>query len=366
MKISAVIQLLEQLAPPSLQESYDNSGTICGDVDVDITGALLSLDCIESVVNEAIDKNCNMVIAHHPIVFSGLKSITGKNYVERTILKAIKNDIVIYAIHTNLDNVFDGVNKMIARQLKLEDLQILAPKSGLLKKLNTFVPTDQLDQVRQALFDAGAGHIGNYDHCSFQVEGKGTFRALAGSKPYVGNVGHEHSEKEAQLEVIFNEYQQNEIIRTLSQSHPYETVAYDIHSLDNKHQEVGSGMIGKLSKPMEEQEFLRFVSSSFNTSVIRHTALRGKPVQTIAFCGGSGSFLLKKSIQNQADIFITGDFKYHEFFDADENIVVLDIGHFESEQFTPQLIHEYLEEKNVTFAVLLSQVKTNPVHYFIQ
>ncbi|MCO4806648.1 MAG: Nif3-like dinuclear metal center hexameric protein [Flavobacteriales bacterium] len=366
MKISAAIQLLEQLAPPSLQESYDNSGTLCGDVNAEITGALLSLDCIESVVEEAINRNCNMIIAHHPILFTGLKSITGKNYVERTLLKAIKNDIVIYAIHTNLDNVFDGVNKMIARQLKLEDLRILAPKSGLIKKLNTFVPIDKLDKVRQALFDAGAGHIGNYDHCSFQVEGSGTFRALEGSNPYVGNVGVEHSEKEAQLEVIFSDYQQNAIIQALGQNHPYETVAYDIHSLDNKHQEVGSGMIGSLSEPMDEKEFLRFVSSSFASPVIRHTKLRGKAIQNVALCGGSGSFLLNQAMQNQADAFITGDFKYHEFFDADQNIVVLDIGHFESEQFTPQLILEYLEEKNVTFAVLLSQVKTNPVHYFIQ
>jgi dinuclear metal center YbgI/SA1388 family protein len=365
MKIAEVIDLLEQLAPPLMQEDYDNSQLICGDANDDVTGALFALDCIELVLDEAIEKGCNLIVAHHPIVFTGLKSLTGETYVERIVIKAIKSNISIYAIHTNLDNVFDGVNQKFAQKLDLINTKILAPTKGQLCKLATFVPTNYLEQVKTALFKSGAGQIGQYDHCSFTVKGTGTFRASKGSNPFVGKLEEDHLEEEIKLEVIFSEHLTSEVIRSLIEAHPYEEVAYDLIRLANTHPQIGSGMIGHLASPMNATDFLNHVAKRMKTQVIRHTELLDRPINRVAICGGSGHFLLSTAIAKRADVFISSDFKYHNFFDADKKIVIMDIGHFESEQFTPELLVEYLRSKNVTFAVLLSEVNTNPVHYFI-
>ncbi len=364
MKLNEIISQLEQLAPPALQESYDNARLITGYPNMTITGVLTTLDCTEDVVEEALSKNCNLIVAHHPIIFGGLKSLTGKNYVERTVIKAIKNDVAIYAIHTNLDNVWQGVNRRIGDRLGIENIEILAPKKETLQKLFTFVPSAQLEEVRQALFEAGAGHIGDYDQCSFGQEGTGTFRGLEGTQPFTGTPGQLHSEKETKLEVVYPSFLKSRVIRSLMKAHPYEEVAYDIVNLANEHQRVGSGMIGTLKQPMPEREFLNHVAKHMKVTSIRHTPLLEKPIETVAWCGGAGSFLRGIAMARGADVFITGDFKYHEFFDADGKMVILDIGHFESEQFTPDLLAEFLLEKFPTFAVLLSEVKTNPVHYF--
>lgn len=365
MKLQEIIKALEQWAPPSLQESYDNAQLITGSPEMVITKALATLDCIEEVVDEAIERGCNLIIAHHPIVFSGLKSLTGKNYIERTVIKAIKHDIAIYAIHTNLDNVSSGVNAMIGRKLGLENLQTLVPKKNLIKKLFTYVPTDYQEEVRTALFEAGAGKIGLYEECSFNTNGTGTFKPKAGANPFSGEVGVRKAEQEVKLEVIFESYRLSDILKALHKSHPYEEVAYEVLNLDNQHQSIGSGMIGSLVEPKEEKAFLAHVAKVMKCSVIKHTALLSKKIETVAYCGGAGQFLLKNALAAKADVFITGDFKYHEFFDAEKSIVILDIGHFESEQYTGELIIDYLHEKFPTFAVLLSEVKTNPVHYFI-
>lgn len=365
MKLIEIIKVLEHWAPSSLQESYDNAQLITGNPQMTITKAIATLDCIESVVDEAIEKGCNLIIAHHPIVFSGLKSLTGKNYIERTVIKAIKNDIAIYAIHTNLDNVSTGVNAMIGKKLGLNNLQTLAPKIGLIKMLVTYVPKDHQEKVRTALFEAGAGNIGLYEECSFNTDGIGTFKAKSGAQPFSGEIGIRKEEQEVKLEIIFESYKLSSVLSALHNSHPYEEVAYEVLSLDNQHQNIGSGMIGTLSEAMSEKDFLAHVAKVMNCKVIRHTALLNKDVKRIAYCGGAGQFLLKNAIAAKADVFITGDFKYHEFFDAEQSIVILDIGHFESEQYTSELIIDYLHEIFPTFAVLLSEVKTNPVHYFI-
>lgn len=364
MKLTDILKQLETWAPPSLQEGYDNARLITGDPRMEITSALATLDCTEKVVDEAIQRNCNLIIAHHPIVFGSLKSLTGKNYVERTVIKAIKNDIAIYAIHTNLDNVSSGVNAKIGERLQLKNLEILAPKSETLSKLFTFAPLDHADAVRQALFEAGAGNIGDYDHCSFNQNGTGTFRGSDSTNPFVGEKGEEHHEDETKIEVVFPRHLQSQVIQALIKSHPYEEVAYDVIHLANVHPGIGSGMTGELEPEMNEEDFLRHVAKCMNIKVIKHTSFRNKSVRKVAFCGGAGSFLLNKAKSSKADVFITGDFKYHEFFDADNAILVLDIGHFESEQFTPELIKDFLDEKFPTFAVLLSEVNTNPVHYF--
>lgn len=363
MKIKTIIKYLETVAPTAYQESYDNAGLIVGNSNAKVTGVIFCLDSTEAVVEEAIAKGCNLIIAHHPIVFSGLKRFNGKNYIERVVMKAIKHDIAIYAAHTNLDSVKTGVNAKICDKLGLVNTQILAPKKGILKKLYTFVPTANGDSVRNALFEAGAGHIGNYEETSFNLIGAGTFKAGAGANPHVGSVGQRHYEAEVKIEVVFPAYKEGGIIAALKANHPYEEVAYDIITLDNQHNDVGAGMIGTLKEAMAERDFLLLIKDKMETPVIRHTALLGKPIQRVAVCGGAGSFLLNHAIRQQADIFITGDYKYHQFFDADNQIVIADIGHYESEQFTIELFYELITKKFSNFAAYLTEVNTNPVNY---
>ncbi len=364
MKINDVILLLESIAHPSLQEPYDNAGLLTGSSMWECSGIICSLDATEEVVEEAIQKKCNLIVAHHPILFSGLKKINGKNYVERTIIKAIKQDIAIYAIHTNLDNVLEGVNGKMAAKLGLQNCSILAEKEGTLKKLFTFAPLEKAAAVRDAIFAAGGGHIGNYSECSFNTEGTGTFTAGEGADPYVGKQGKRHEEKELKVEVIFPSFLENKIITALKSAHPYEEVAYDVVLLTNKHQQIGSGLIGELPAAISEKDLLARIREVFGCPVVRHTALAGRPVKKIALCGGAGNFLISKALAAGAEAYITADLKYHEFFDAEDKLLLLDIGHYESEQFTIDLLHGVLAEKFPTFAVLKTGVKTNPVHYF--
>jgi dinuclear metal center YbgI/SA1388 family protein len=365
MKLSELTNYLESLAPLSYQEDYDNAGLIVGRHDREIYQALISLDCTEAVLDEAIANNCQVVISHHPIVFKGLKKFNGKSYVERVVEKAIKNNIALYAIHTNLDNVTGGVNARICQTLGLVNCRILSPKQNLLKKLVTYVPVNQAEQVRNALFKAGAGNIGNYSECSFNAEGTGTFKPGEDADPYVGEPGLRHHEPEVRVETIYPANLESKVLMALFLSHPYEDVAYDLFTLTNQHQQVGSGMIGELEAPLDELSFLQHIKDTMDAAVIRHTALTGRSVKKVAVCGGSGGFLLKQAIAAGADFFITADYKYHEFFDADGKLVITDIGHFESEQFTQQLLYEIIQKKFANFAVRLTEINTNPVKYYI-
>lgn len=366
MKIAEIISFLEAVAHPSLQEHYDNAGLITGNASWECKGIIISLDATEEVVKEAIDKKYNLVIAHHPIIFSGLKKINGKNYVEQTVITAIKNDIAIYAIHTSLDNIMGGVSHKMATMLGLQNISILAQKENSLKKLFTFAPIDKAGQVRNAIFRAGGGHIGNYSECSFNAEGIGTFKAEKGTDPYVGEVGRQHQEKEVKIEVTFPSFLEHTIVAAMKSAHPYEEVAYDIVNLSNTNQSIGAGVIGELPETIEEKVFLSRVKEVFKVPVIRHTRLLEKPIKKIALCGGAGSFLIPKAIAAGADVYITADVKYHEFFDANNRILIADIGHFESEQFTIDLLHEILLQKFPTFAILKTEVETNPVRYFVK
>lgn len=364
MKIKDITNYIEQIAPLSYQESYDNSGLIVGDTQKEVKNILLCLDSIESVIDEAIEKKCELIISHHPIVFSGLKKLNGKNYIERVIIKAIKNDIAIYACHTNLDNVFNqGVNQKIAQKIGLVNTKILAPKKGLLKKLVTFVPQKQQKHVRETLFNAGAGNISNYDQCSFNTLGEGTFRAGNEANPFVGEKGKQHKEQEVKVEVIFSSYMENKILAALKSAHPYEEVAYDVIELTNTHNFVGAGIIGELKEPIKTIDFLKSLKNTMNTSCVRYTNPHKQEVKTIAICGGSGSFLLNDALAQQADVFITGDYKYHQFFDAENKITIADIGHYESEQFTVELFQEMLEKQFETLKFVKTTVNTNPVNY---
>lgn len=363
MIIKDILEALEKWAPPAYQESYDNSGLLVGNKQNSATGVLVSLDCTEDVVDEAIQQGCNLIVSHHPIVFSGLKSITGKNYIERTVIKAIKNDIALYAIHTNLDHVHNGVNRKIADKLELEGVRILSPKKDTLSKYVVFAPNNDAEKIRMAIFAAGGGHIGEYAACSYNVEGMGTFKASEKSNPHVGKKGQIHYEGETRIEVIVPTHMINKVHQAVLGVHPYEEVAYDVYALSNSNQQIGSGMVGELKQAMPYEEFLRFLKSNMKTACVRYTKLNKKEVKRIAVCGGAGSFLLKEAMQTGADVLVTSDFKYHQFFDGEGKIGIADIGHYESEQFTKDLIADFLSENFSTFAVRLSEVNTNPVHY---
>lgn len=364
MLLKEITGYLESIAPLGLQESYDNSGLLVGDPQMEVKKAIISLDCTEEVIDEAISEGADLIISHHPIVFTGLKKLNGKNYIERTVIKAIKNDIAIYAIHTNLDNVIEGVNAKIAEKLGLEELRILSPRSLVLRKLITFCPNAEAGKVRDALFRAGAGSIGGYDECSFNVEGYGTFRAGENTNAYVGEKGIRHQEPETRIEVVFQNHLETKVIQALLSNHPYEEVAYDILNLENNFSGVGSGVVGTLKEEMDTDSFLGFVKEKMNARVIRHTRKLPGKIKKVALCGGSGSFLLKEAIGSGAQAFITADYKYHQFFDAEGKILITDIGHYETEQFTMDLLLEIIQKKFPTFALRLTKCNTNPVFYF--
>lgn len=365
MLIADIIRVLETKAPPALQEGYDNAGLLTGRANWECSGILCTLDATEAVIGEAKERGCNLVVAHHPIIFSGLKKLNGNNYVEKTVIAAIKNDIAIYAIHTNLDNITEGVNDRIADRLGLQNRRILAPKNGQLMKLYTFVPHAQADAVRDALFAAGAGHIGEYSEVSYHTEGTGTFKGSEKTNPFVGKPGTRHEEKEIKIEVILPVWLQQQVQKALVAAHPYEEVAYDFVALSNDNQQIGSGLLGDLPEDLDETGFLYMLQTSFELSVIKHTPLLGKKIRKVAVCGGAGSFLCSKALAAGADVYVTSDIKYHEFFDANDRLLLADIGHWESEQFTTDLLVELLQAKFPTFAVLKSGVNTNPVHYFL-
>ena len=363
--IKEVIKVLEDLAPPGYQESYDNAGLLTGSPVWECTGIICTLDATENVIAEAITKGCNLVVAHHPIIFSGLKRITGKNYIERTIIAAIKNDIAIYAIHTNLDNLLTGVNGKMADKLGLINRKVLLKKENNLMKLAVFAPEENADIIREAIFKAGGGEIGKYSECGFSIKGTGTFKPGEGTSPYIGKIGKRETGVEEKIEVILPVYKKEKVVEAMLKAHPYEEVAYDLVPLTNHNQEVGSGLWGNLPEPMDEKAFLQMIKDTFKLQVIKHTPLTGNRVKTVALCGGAGSFLIKNALGARADFYITSDIKYHEFFDAENKMVIADIGHYESEQFTADLLHDVLHTNFPTFAVLKSGVRTNPVHYFI-
>jgi dinuclear metal center YbgI/SA1388 family protein len=366
MYISDIIGHLELLAPSAYQEHYDNTGLLTGSGQWECTGVLTTLDATEEIVLEAAARGCNLVVAHHPIIFQGLKKITGRNYVERAVIAAIKNDIGIYAVHTNLDNVMaGGVNGRIADQLGLVGRRALAPRESTLLKLYCFVPVGHVEAVRAAVFGAGAGHIGGYSECSFGVEGLGTFKGGEGTQPFVGQPGTRHTEAEVRLEVILPVHLSRAVTEAMIAAHPYEEVAYDLVPLVNVHNGIGAGLVGELEEAMEEEAFLERLCGVFRVPVVRHTPLTGRSVKRVAVCGGAGSFLISNALSADVHFYITSDVKYHEFFDANGRLVIADVGHFESEQFTVDLLVDVLRGKFSNFAVLKSDTRTNPVHYHV-
>jgi dinuclear metal center YbgI/SA1388 family protein len=371
MKLKDVMQILEEIAPRSYSEDFDNTGLLVGNSDMDVTGVLVTLDTLESVIDEAISNQCNLIVSFHPIIFSGLKSITGKSYVERVVMKALRNDIAIFAIHTALDNAWNGVNAKICAKLGLTKRSILIPQTGTIKKLVTYVPLAQADTVRSALFAAGAGTIGNYSNCSFNTTGTGSFNPNEAANPAVGEKGKTHFEEEMRIEITFEKHKQGAVLDALFNAHSYEEVAYEVTTLDNKNQHIGMGMVGELTEALSEKEFLKLLKDTFGTSCIKHSQFLNRNVKRIAVLGGSGSFAIDAAKQAGADAFVTSDLKYHDFFKSERQILLADIGHYESEQFTKELIVNALTKKFTNFApalppgrVVLSEINTNPITYF--
>lgn len=352
------------MAPLAYAEDFDNVGLLVGNPDADVTGILVSHDAIESVIDEAIARKCNLVVCFHPILFSGLKKITGANYVERAVVKAIRNDIAIYSVHTALDNHKNGVNKIFCDALGLANTKILIPKKDFIHKLVTFAPIENAPKVREALFAAGAGNIGNYDRCSFNSSGTGTYRGNEHSNPEIGQRLEFVQADEVKIEVTFEKHLKSQILKALFESHVYEEVAYEIYALKNEHQNIGLGMIGELEMPRSERDFLQLVKDAMQADGIRHSDYRNKNVKKVAVLGGSGSFAIEAAKRAGADAFVTSDLKYHQFFEAEDSMMLLDIGHFESERFTKNYIVDFLKEKIPNFAIILSEVNTNPVKYF--
>ncbi len=361
MKISEIIDSFEKIAPSVLQESYDNSGLIIGNHNNEISGVLLSLDVNENVIEEAINNHCNLIVCHHPIIFKGVKRLNGNNNTERCIIKAIENKINIYACHTNLDNVLlGGVNEKISQKIGLTNLKPLTYKEGLINKMAVFVPENDLEKVKKAVFEAGAGHIGFYSECNFTSQGIGEFKANIGANPTLGKINQIEKMKEVKLEFIVPQYSVSQVIKAIYQSHPYEEPAFDVFKIENKHFNIGSGAIGNLNQKMSKNDFLNHLKSQFNLEVIKYTGNK-EYVETVAICGGSGSFLISNASKYKVDAFVTADVKYHDFFDAPQDLLYCDIGHYESEIFTLEIFYEIIQEKKPNFAVVFCKSNTNPV-----
>lgn len=364
MKIKEIAQLIEQIAPPVYQESYDNCGLITGDSETEVSSILLALDTTEEVIEEAIAKGCNLIVAHHPIIFKGLKKLNGKNYVERAIIKAIKNDIAIYAAHTNLDNVLqNGVNQKFAKKLGISNLSILMPKDDLLAKFFVYVPDSHVDILKNAMFEAGAGKIAEYSECSFVVDGIGTYKPSENANPYVGKSNKRAEVSEKKIEVLLPMHMVNSVIRAAKLVHPYEEMAYEVVALKNAHQEVGSGVVGEFEEAMSYRDFLKHLKDKFNLEVVKHSKWE-KSIKTVAVCGGVGSFLIHQAAAAKVDAYITSDVKYHEFFDVENRYMLCDIGHFESEISTLDIFYEIITEKFPNFAVIFCSITTNPIQYY--
>jgi dinuclear metal center YbgI/SA1388 family protein len=363
MIIKDVINYLEELAPLAYAEDFDNVGLLVGNKNTELTGVLVTLDTLEAVVDEAIEKKCNLIVSFHPIIFKGLKKLNGNNYVERVVIKAIQHNIAIFAIHTALDNALQGVNAIICDTLELKNKKILLPQKGTIKKLTTYVPESEAEKLRKALFNSGAGTIGNYANCSFNVDGIGTYKGNASSNPTIGKKGELHKEKETQISITFEKHLESKILNTLFEHHPYEEVAFEVTTLENYNQNIGIGMVGELQNSMNTTDFLNLVKLKMKTSCIKHSKIIKKSIKKIAVLGGSGSFAIAAAKSMNADVFITSDLKYHDFFSAENQIILADIGHYESEQFTKSFLADYLSKKIANFAIVLSTTNTNPVKY---
>lgn len=364
MKLKDLTSYLESAVPLPFQESYDNSGLQVGSPEKEISSAMISLDVTEEVIDEAIADKCDLVVSHHPLIFNGIKSLTGKSFTERIIYKAVKSDIAVYSAHTNLDIFNNGVSRKMAEKIGLEEITVLSPSQNKLLKLVTYIPESHMETVRNAIFEAGAGVIGNYDQCGFISSGTGSFRANASAKPFIGEKGKIHFEDEIRFETILFTHIREKVVKALLETHPYEEVAYDLYALENSNVEIGLGCVGKLAEPVSEDDFLQLVNSALGARGIRYSRLTGKKIRKVALCGGSGISLLNMAINSGADAYLTADIRYHDFFKTESKLLLVDAGHFETEKFSREILKDLIIKKFPKFAVRFSETNTNPINYF--
>jgi dinuclear metal center YbgI/SA1388 family protein len=363
MKLQELCSYLDSAVPLSFQESYDNSGLQVGLPDKEVNSALITLDVTEEILDEAGNAGSDVIISHHPLIFNGIKRLSGRTMTERILLKAIKQDIAIYSAHTNLDVLSNGVSMKMAEKLKLNNIKVLVPLKDRLLKLVTYIPENHFDNVRDALFEAGAGVIGNYDQCGFSIPGTGSFRGGEGTRPFTGEIGKTHFEKEIRFETVMFSHLKERVIKALLSSHPYEEVAYDLYQLENQNIEAGMGCVGELFEAMEEKDFLKFLSPAFSAKGIRFSKPTGKKISKVAMCGGAGASLLNDAIATGAQAFVTSDIKYHTFFDIGNKLLLVDLGHYESEKYSVEILYDLIIKKFPTFAVRFSEINTNPINY---
>lgn len=363
MKLIDIIKHIEDFAPLALQESWDNSGLILGDKNQEVNSIMVCLDVSETVLNEAIEKGCNLILSHHPIIFKGIKKLTESNSDQRLLRKAIKNDIAIYAAHTSLDNAKEGINNFLAKKLGLKNISILAPKEDCLFKIVTYVPNAYADIVREAMFQAGAGSIGDYNACSYNLEGTGTFVAQEGTNPFVGKIGEMHLENEIRIETIVPSHLLSNVIRSLCTSHPYEEPAYDVFQTHIQWKQAGLGVVGELENGIEEEEFFQLLKTTLHLSTFRRSPRLGKKVKKIAICSGSGADFITKAKAANADAYLSGDISYHRFFEHDDKMLIIDIGHSETELPTKELFCNELGKRINGIQVIASANEVPPMEF---
>jgi len=353
MKIKEVILHLERKFPLYWQEEYDNCGVQCGDKEQEITGALVCFNFSEKAIEEAIARNANLIISHHPLIFKGLQKIEPTSPTGRMIFKAIQHKLVLYSMHTNIDNGIEGGNWLFAKKLGLKELKVLAPKEALFRKLVFYAPNGEEVPIIDALFTAGCGAVGNYINCSFRAEGKGTFQPLKSANPFIGQADVTEMVDEVRVEMIFPKAIQQKVIKTLYRHHPYEEPAFDIFALENSISQIGLGSIGTLPQSMRAEYFFDVMKKELNIEYFRISGKTDRTIQKVAVCGGSGSSFIRTAFAAGADIFITGDVKYHDFFSVDNQMIIADIGHFEGESFIKEIIYNELKENFSNFATII-------------
>lgn len=367
MLIKEIIDAIESIAPLPLQEEWDNCGVQVGPTDNECTGVMVCVDCTPVVVEEAIAMNCNLIVSHHPLIFGGIKQLTGKTEAERCVINAVTAGLTIYSSHTALDNSPNGISHRMASLLGLEDVDVLVPREADQLKLVAYVPVSKLDDVRLALFDAGAGAIGNYDFCSFATDGRGSFRALDGANPYVGEVSQLHFEDESRLEVLLPRWKRRDVELALRQVHPYEEPAYEFSEVVAASRPAGSGCVGHLPQPMTVAQLALFAKERFGCQAVRLSCYHGDPmvhtVRRVAVCGGAGGSFIGAVKRSGADAYITADLRYHDFVDYGKRLALIDVGHFNSEQCAKEIFYQLICEKFPNFAVHTSKNEKNPIQY---
>lgn len=363
MKISEITGAIEKYAPLWLQEEWDNAGLQVGDTDREATGAVLCVDATEAIVDEAIDRGVNLVISHHPLLFRGLKRITGRTATERIVAKALKHDIAIYSAHTNMDSAPGGVSWATGRRAGLTAMRTLVPQQGRLMKLAVFVPSAYSNAVSEALWNAGAGRMGNYDRCAYMTDGRGTYRPLPGADPAIGTVGQSHTEAETRIEVVFPTAISGRVVQAMLKAHPYEEPAFDLIPLANDITSAGLGVIGSLKTPMPASEYIAWVKQALGIGAIPYAGDARRMVHRVALCGGAGAEFIGNAIAAGADLYMCGDLKYHDFTTHADSIVLADIGHYESEQCTKEIFYDIIQKNFPNFATYYAEEDKNPISY---